>query len=88
VLDLMMPRIDGFEVLQKVRAQPRLKNLPIVIVTAKELSDEDRQRLTDGAQGVILKQAMRLEHLLDELRDTLAEQRVTPGRGKTAGRTA
>src|SRR5204863_3678566 len=42
VLDLMMPRVDRFEVLRKVREQSHLKNLRIVIVTAKQLSDADR----------------------------------------------
>jgi signal transduction histidine kinase/DNA-binding response OmpR family regulator len=74
VLDLMMPNVDGFEVLRIVRQEPALRDLPIVIVTAKDLSDEDRQRLADCAEGVILKQAMRLEHLLQQVRDTLARE--------------
>src|SRR5204863_2937563 len=38
VLDLMMPRVDGFEVLQSVRSEPRLRDLPVLIVTAKDLT--------------------------------------------------
>jgi signal transduction histidine kinase/DNA-binding response OmpR family regulator len=75
VLDLMMPNMDGFEVLRTIRDEPALRDVPIVIVTARDLSDEDRQRLADSAQGVILKQAMRLEHLLQEVRARLAGQR-------------
>jgi CheY-like chemotaxis protein len=75
VLDLMMPEVDGFEVLHTVRARPALRGLPIIVVTAKDLSDEDRQRLATFAQGVVLKQAMHLDALLQEVRRALAEQR-------------
>jgi signal transduction histidine kinase/DNA-binding response OmpR family regulator len=82
VLDLLMPRVDGFEVLRSVRQQPSLSDLPIIIVTAKDLTDEDRQRLADLSQGIIQKQALRLEHLLDEVRGALAKQR---GAGEHGG---
>ncbi|HEY3059243.1 MAG TPA: response regulator [Chloroflexota bacterium] len=85
VLDLMMPNIDGFEVLRSVRARPSLRDMPVIVVTAKDLSDEDRQRLGDSAQGVILKQALRLEQLFQEIRDVLARERVEGERGTTAG---
>ena len=75
VLDLMMPRVDGFEVLQSVRKQSHLRDLPVVIVTAKELTEEDRQRLAQGAERVILKQALRLEDLREEVRTLLASYR-------------
>jgi CheY-like chemotaxis protein len=75
VLDLMMPRIDGFEVLQAVRGQPSTRDLPIVILTAKDLTDEDRQRLARNAERVILKQALRIEDLRDEVRSLLAAYR-------------
>ena len=45
VTDLMMPRVDGFEVLRNVRARAATRDLPIIVVTAKDLTDEDRQRL-------------------------------------------
>ena len=76
VLDLMMPNVDGFEVLRSVRARPALRDMPVIVVTAKDLSDEDRQRLADSAQGVILKQALRLEQLFQQIRDALARERI------------
>ncbi len=85
VLDLMMPNTDGFEVLRSVRARPSLRDMPIIVVTAKDLSDEDRQRLADSAQGVILKQALRLEQLFQQIRDALARERAGSERGPAAG---
>jgi signal transduction histidine kinase/CheY-like chemotaxis protein len=71
VLDLMMPNIDGFEVLRTLRDQPTTRDLPVIVVTAKELTEDDRQRLSRSAQRVILKQATPLEDLRREIRGLL-----------------
>jgi CheY-like chemotaxis protein len=75
VLDLMMPRIDGFEVLQTLREQPHTRDLPVIVVTAKELTEDDRQRLMRNAERVILKQAMPLDQLRHEIRGLLLARR-------------
>ena len=87
VLDLMMPHLDGFEVLQTVRAQPATRDLPVVVVTAKELTDEDRQRLARSAERVLLKQALRVEDLREEVRALLAayRQRTQPSADAAGG---
>jgi signal transduction histidine kinase/CheY-like chemotaxis protein len=77
VLDLMMPRIDGFEVLRTLREQPTTRDLPVIVVTAKDLTDDDRQRLSRNCQRVILKQAMPLEDLRTEIRGVLSARRPT-----------
>jgi signal transduction histidine kinase/CheY-like chemotaxis protein len=75
VLDLMMPRIDGFEVLRTLREQPTTRDLPVIVVTARDLTDDDRQRLSRSCQRVILKQAMPLEDLRHEIRVLLSARR-------------
>ncbi len=78
VLDLMMPRVDGFEVLRSLRLQPNTRDLPVVVVTAKDLTDlteDDRDRLARNAERVIVKQAIPLEGLRQEVRDVLARRR-------------
>ena len=74
VLDLMMPRVDGFEVLQTLRRRPSTHDLPVIVVTAKDLTDEDRERLARNAQRVIVKQAVPLEELREEIRGILTRR--------------
>lgn len=55
VLDLMMKPPDGFEVLCRMREDPGLKDVPVVVVTAKELTDDDYESLRGSARKVIRK---------------------------------
>jgi signal transduction histidine kinase/DNA-binding response OmpR family regulator len=84
VLDLMMPRVDGFEVLRTLRDQPATRDVPIIVVTAKELTEDDRQRLSTSAARVILKQALRVDDLPVQLRELLHAHRVEPRQPRTA----
>jgi CheY-like chemotaxis protein len=77
----MMPRVDGFEVLRSVRSHADTRDIPVVVVTAKELTEDDRRRLGDAAQAVFLKHAMQLDDLLAEIRRSLAHHRVTRDNG-------
>jgi CheY-like chemotaxis protein len=57
VLDLMMKPPDGFEVLCRMREDPALKDVPVVVVTAKELTEEDYESLRGSARKVVRKGA-------------------------------
>jgi CheY-like chemotaxis protein len=85
VLDLMMPRVDGFEVLHALRTKPTTRDLPVIVVTAKELTDEDRARLARNAERVISKQAIPLDGLRDEIRGLLTARRHTNGQSAARG---
>lgn len=79
LLDLMMPQMDGFAFLQQLRKNVEWRRIPVVVVTAKELDAEDRQRLNGGVERVLQKGAFSLEELKAEVR-ALARgslQRVT-----------
>lgn len=67
-LDLMMPEMDGFEFLEHVKREPLWSQLPIVVVTAKDLTNEDRDRLSGNVARVMQKGEYTREALLDELR--------------------
>ena len=82
VLDLMMPRVDGFEVLRTLRTQPATRDLPVIVMTAKDLTDEDRQRLARSAEQVILKEALRVDDLPAEIRGLLLTHRTRDGRNQ------
>ncbi len=55
ILDLIMPGMGGFEVLQKLRDQEETRWLPVIVYTSKMLSGEEKKRLTDLAAGLIAK---------------------------------
>ncbi len=57
LLDLMMPMMDGFEFLEKVREQPDFAELPIVVLTAKELTVEERNFLAENTLLILSKSA-------------------------------
>jgi len=46
ILDLMMPEIDGFEVLENIRSASKTANIPVLILTAKDLTAEDFKKLS------------------------------------------
>src|SRR5262249_28624021 len=55
ILDLMMPKMDGFELLDELRSRPDWQEIPVVVITAKDLTDEDRDRLNGGGERIIQK---------------------------------
>jgi len=76
LLDVQMPDVDGFEVLRTLRERPATRDLPVIVVTAKDLTEEDRKRLARSAEQVILKQALRVDDLRTEIRGLLAAHRA------------
>jgi signal transduction histidine kinase/CheY-like chemotaxis protein len=72
VLDLMMPEMDGFEFVAEFRRHQAWRDVPIVVVTAKDLSREDRDRLNGYVQRILQKGAYSREQLLAEVRDLVA----------------
>jgi CheY-like chemotaxis protein/HAMP domain-containing protein/signal transduction histidine kinase len=66
VVDLRLPDMTGFELLDTLRAEPALRDIPIVVFTGKELSDEEEQKLKTVAKSVVLKDVQSPERLLDE----------------------
>jgi len=66
VLDLRLPDMTGFEVLEKLRDTPSLTDLPVVVFTGKELSPEEDSQLRTLARSVIVKGVESPERLLDE----------------------
>jgi CheY-like chemotaxis protein len=72
LLDLMMPEMDGFEFLDACRREPAWRDIPIIVLTAKELTDEDRRRLNGCVEKVLQKGAYSRQSLLREIRDLVA----------------
>ena len=67
-LDVMMPEMDGFEFVREFRRQPEGQAVPIIVITAKDLTEDDRRRLNGYVTQVLEKGAYRLDQLLHEIR--------------------
>ena len=78
LLDLMMPEMDGFQFLEEVRKQEGWRSIPVVVVTAKDLTPEDRLVLSGSVTQILQKGAYSQEELLREIRDLVAAC-VRPG---------
>jgi HAMP domain-containing protein/CheY-like chemotaxis protein/signal transduction histidine kinase len=66
VLDLRLPDMSGFDVLEQLRDNPRLKDLPVVVFTGRELTAEEGAQLQTLARSVVVKDVESPERLLDE----------------------
>jgi CheY-like chemotaxis protein len=75
VLDLMMPEMDGFEFVAELRKTEAGRRIPVVVVTAKEITAEDRQRLNGQVRRIFQKGSFSREELTAELRRALESGR-------------
>ena len=66
VLDLRLPDISGFELLNRLQAEPSLRTIPVVVSTSEELSTQDDVQLRRLAQSIVIKGVQSLERLFDE----------------------
>jgi CheY-like chemotaxis protein/signal transduction histidine kinase/HAMP domain-containing protein len=66
VLDLRLPDMSGFELLEKIRQEPAFTEIPVVVFTGKDLSTKEEKRLKAMAKSIILKDVQSPERLLDE----------------------
>jgi threonine synthase len=65
VLDLMMPEVDGFEVVSSLHTEPATAQIPILIYTAKNVTGADRERLQGSIQAIIRKGELSKEQFLE-----------------------
>jgi CheY-like chemotaxis protein len=68
LLDLMMPEMDGFEFLTEIRGMEAYADIPVVVITAADLSEQDRARLNGGVEQILRKTAFDRDDLLEEVR--------------------
>jgi CheY-like chemotaxis protein len=72
LLDLMMPVMDGFDFVMEMRKVEAWRSVPIIVVTAKDLSDEERHRLNGDVEGLVQKGGLGRDEFLDQIRDLVS----------------
>ena len=80
-LDLLMPVMDGFTFADKVRTHRDWRSIPIVVVTAHDLTSAERKRLNGYVETILHKAGHTTEELLADVRDALdncSVPRLTP----------
>jgi CheY-like chemotaxis protein len=78
LLDLMMPEVSGFDVVTRLQQDPELRTIPVVVITAKDLTEADRQHLTDGVQQVYQKGAYSRDEFLAQVKDLVSSMNREP----------
>ena len=68
VLDLMMPEMDGFAVLDRLKEDPILSDIPVIVVTAKDLTAAEKARLSGRIESLMQKGSFMDDDLLEEIR--------------------
>jgi CheY-like chemotaxis protein len=79
LLDLMMPEMDGFQVVATLRKEPAWRDIPVIVITALDLDAKDRARLNSGVETVLVKEAFRPAELVARIR-RIIDARPAPHR--------
>jgi CheY-like chemotaxis protein len=75
VLDILMPDLDGFKVIERLRADQDTRDIPVIILTVKDLTDEECELLKSQAAAVMKKMSFRREDFLTIVEDILSSHR-------------
>ena len=78
ILDLMMPEIDGFGVLEELKNDKRTQNIPVIVVSAKDITENEWQRLHGQNEGLYQKGSLPPMEFVDQVVEVI-EQKVNKG---------
>jgi CheY-like chemotaxis protein len=71
----MMPDMDGFQLVAALQGHPAWHEIPVIVITARNLSAADRERLNSGVQTVLVKDSFQPAQLIDRIRYLVSRQR-------------
>jgi len=77
LLDLMMPVMDGFDFLTAMRARPEWQHIPVIVITAKDLTADDRNRLTGRVEEIVEKSTFTRQQLLRRVSESVASCNIS-----------
>jgi adenylate cyclase len=76
LLDLMMSEMDGFAVVAALQKEPGWRDIPVIVITARDLDAKDRDRLDSGVQSIMVKEMFRPADLVDRIRRLLRKPAI------------
>ena len=77
ILDLMMPDVDGFAVLEAIKANQDTRSIPVIVVTAKTLTQEERDTLNNGVKALLQKGIFGQQELLADVATALEKLKMS-----------
>ena len=75
LLDLMMPEMDGFQLVAALQERPAWRGIPVIVITSLDLTAADRARLNSGVEGILLKGSFDPAQLVATVRSHVATTR-------------
>jgi CheY-like chemotaxis protein len=75
LLDLLMPRMDGFQFIHELREQQLSRSIPIIVLTAKSLTSEEQLQLEKSVAAIVQKQGLGSDTLIEKIRQTVPGMR-------------
>jgi signal transduction histidine kinase/CheY-like chemotaxis protein len=84
LLDLMMPEMDGFAVVAALQKEPAWRDIPVIVITSRDLTASDRDRLNSGVQTVLVKDTFRPTELVERIRRLIDTKQPVSSRGLEA----
>jgi signal transduction histidine kinase/CheY-like chemotaxis protein len=86
LLDLMMPVMDGFDFLAAMRVRPEWQHIPVIVITAKDLTGDDRDRLAGRVEEVLEKNAYTREQLLQRVSEAVTACNISQAETNDTGK--
>ncbi len=74
VLDLTMPEMDGFSVIEELKFDPRTKKIPVIVVSAKDISEQELQRLNGHIEGLYQKGSIPVRAFVNQVVEVIEQK--------------